>query len=387
MKVLTIFIDMIRANRLSTFNSEIKLDTPLDTAFKELGGTVYNNCFTEGPDTPRGMSSYFTGVSSVNNGCNTRLKWPKFFLDNSIDTVFDIFDNKNYKLDLFSSTSERETGLFPFKIDQRNIHNKSNDLREFLDDVKLEDDHFLFISIPDYHWAFDDFGYTKIGEKKSYEVTKNVWDIVFEYFDKDDFDHIFVFSDHGFKFSAERKKQQNKMMLNDDRTNSIMLHREKHVNTLSTNNKLCSLSDLFPTYQDILGLDIDRGISLLSDNEKEYIVIEDHINFAPSLNQNIELWAVVTSKSIYIRDLDEGVLFDRKSRNTQNVIIPEYDDILLKESSFDQYLDEYKKIFLYKKNISSKSKSKYMNGINRKSTSNLFKRARIFIELLNTRLN
>lgn len=387
MKVLTIFIDMIRANRLSTFNSEIALDTPLDTVFKELGGTVYNNCFTEGPDTPRGMSSYFTGVSSFSNGCNTRLKWPKFFLDNSIDTVFDVFDSMNYKLDLFSSTSERETGLFPSKIDQRNIHNKSNNLREFLNDVKLEDDHFLFISIPDYHWAFDDFGYTKIGEKKSYEVTKSVWDIIFEYFDKDDFDHIFVFSDHGFKFDAERKKQQNKMMLNDDRTNSIMLHREKHVNTLGVNNKLCSLSDLFPTYKDILGLDIDRGISLLSDNEKEYIVIEDHINFAPSLNQNIELWSVVTSKSIYIRDLDEGVLFDRKSRNTQNVIIPEYDDILLRESSFSQYLDEYKKIFLYKSNISSKSKSKYMNGIDRESTSNLFKRARVFIELLNTRLN
>lgn len=383
MKVLTIFIDMIRANRLSTFNNEIKLDTPLDTAFKELGGTVYNNCFTEGPDTPRGMSSYFTGVSSVNNGCNTRLKWPKFFLDNSIDTVFDIFDNMNYKLDLFSSTSERETGLFPFKIDQRSIHNKTNNIREFLDDVKLEDDHFLFISIPDYHWAFDDFGYTKIGEKKSYEVTKNVWDIIFEYFDKDDFDHIFVFSDHGFKFSAERKKQQNKMMLNDDRTNSIMLHREKHVNILSSNNKLCSLSDLFPTYQDILGLDVDRGLSLLSDNEKEYIVIEDHINFAPSLNQNIELWAVVTSKSIYIRDLDEGILFDRQTRNVQNITLSEYDDILLKESSFDVYLNEYNKIFLYKKNITDKTK--YMNGVIRKSGNRFVRRAQILIELLNTR--
>ena len=58
MKVLTVFIDMIRANRLSTFNADVAMDTPLDVAFKNLGGTVYTNCFVPGPDTPRGMSTF-----------------------------------------------------------------------------------------------------------------------------------------------------------------------------------------------------------------------------------------------------------------------------------------------------------------------------------------
>ena len=52
MKILVIFIDMIRPNRLSTFNDKIVADTPLDLSLRELGGTYYTNCFSQGPDTP-----------------------------------------------------------------------------------------------------------------------------------------------------------------------------------------------------------------------------------------------------------------------------------------------------------------------------------------------
>ena len=75
MKILTIFADMIRPNRLSTFNDCLKEDTPIDTKLKMLGGTVYTNCFTPGPDTPRSTATFLTGVDPYLNGCNTRLKW------------------------------------------------------------------------------------------------------------------------------------------------------------------------------------------------------------------------------------------------------------------------------------------------------------------------
>ena len=51
MRVLVVFIDMIRPNRLSIINKNIKDDTPFDKSLKNLGGTLYNNCFTQGPDT------------------------------------------------------------------------------------------------------------------------------------------------------------------------------------------------------------------------------------------------------------------------------------------------------------------------------------------------
>jgi hypothetical protein len=111
MKVLTIFIYMIRANRLSTFNEKVINDTPIDFAFKELGGTVYSNCFTPGPDTPRGISSYYSGKNPYFNGCNVRLKWPQFFLRDEFNTVFDLFLEKDYDMHIFSSMNEKKNGF------------------------------------------------------------------------------------------------------------------------------------------------------------------------------------------------------------------------------------------------------------------------------------
>ena len=371
MKVLTIFIDMIRANRLSTFNGNVKKDTPLDIAFKELGGTAYTNCFTPGPDTPRGISTFYTGVNPYQNGCNTRLKWPRYFLKKELDTIFDIFIDQEFKIDCFASPKERDTGLYPSHINDMNIHNKDYDLDKYLSELKLQNDHFLFISIPDYHWAFDDFGYHTHGEKEAYRVTKSVYDIVFKNLNKDDFDHIFIFSDHGFKFSVERKLEDQKMMLNTDRTNPILFYRSKNQQKLNIDNRLCSLADLMPTYKEILQIYNESEYSILSDKYRDFVVIEDHVNFAPSINQNIELWAVVTKDSIYIRTLDEAIVIDEFSIISSKTINIDNDEILKQNSSFGVYIDEYEKIFRYRDNILSKNT--YMNCKKRKTSSKLHK--------------
>lgn len=383
MKVLTIFIDMIRANRLSTFNSNIKKDTPLDIALKEMGGTTYTNCFIPGPDTPRGMSTFYTGINPYKNGCNTRLKWPQYFLDKDLNTIFDLFIDKGFKIDCFASPKERDIGLYPSHINNMNVHNKDDDLNKYLSELKLQNDHFLFVSIPDYHLAFDDFGYSVSGEKKAYKVVKSVFDIVFNNLNKDDFDHIFIFSDHGFKFSVERKTEPKSYILNEDRTNSIMLHRTKGQESLVKNDKLCSLADLYPTYEAILGNHQTKNFSLLSDNEHKFIVLEDHINFAPSINQNIELWALVNKDIIYIRELDKVSLINRATREVSNEIITEYDDILKNNSSFGAYIDEYEKIFKYRKNILSIDS--YMNCNTRKKSGKFKKYLNILVDLLSYR--
>ena len=380
MKVLTIFIDMIRANRLSTFNGNVKKDTPLDIAFKEMGGTTYTNFFSPGPDTPRGMATYYTGVNSYKNGCNTRLKWPQYFLDKELNTIFDLFIEQGFKIDCFASPKERDTGLFPSHINDMNIHNEDYDLDKYLSELQLQNDHFVFLSIPDYHWAFDDFGYSVSGEKNAYKVTKSVFEIVFNNFSKDDFDHIFIFSDHGFKFNVERRSQAKPYMLDEDRTNSIMLHRSKGQEGLVKNDKLCSIADLYPTYEAILGINQTKSFSLLSDNEHKFIVMEDHINFAPSVNQNIELWALVNKDFIYIRELNKVTHIDRKTREVSSIMIKQYDDILKNESSFGSYIDEYEKIFRYRKNMLSVKV--YMNGKPRKKSHKVKKYLNHFKDLL-----
>jgi arylsulfatase A-like enzyme len=379
MKVLTIFIDMIRANRLSTFNGNVN-KTPLDIAFKEMGGTIYTNCFTPGPDTPRGISTFLTGVDPYKNGCTTRLKWPQYFLDKNLPTVFDIFLEKGYKLDCFSSPRERDNGLLPEHIAKMDIHNHDYNMDDYLSKIELQEDHHLFVSIPDYHWAFDDYGYSTHGEKEAYQVTKSVYDIVFKNLNKDDFDHIFIFSDHGFKFHAETKLEDKKMMLNTDRTNCILLHRAKEQKEINIDDRLCSLADMMPTYKELLGCK-DHGYSIFHGKYREFVVIEDHINFAPSVNQNIDLWAVVKKDSIYIRTLEEAITIDRFDKTISKDIDAENDKILEENSSFGMYMDEYQKIFIYRDNIRAKNDN-YMNGKIRVTQNKLISRFYVIKDLL-----
>jgi len=385
-RILTIFIDMIRANRLSLFNDKIKEDTPLDKIFKELGGTIYNNCFSEGPDTPRAISSYFTGVEPWNNGCNTRLKWPGVFLEDDLKTIFELFSDKNYKIDLFASINEQKIGFFPKYVKEtENIKiNQDNSLSDFFKNIKLEDNHFIFIGLPDYHWAFDDLGYTKKGEKESYKITKKSFDMIFEKFNKDEFDHIFVFSDHGFKFKYERIKYPREFLLNDDRTNIIMIHRRKQQNELSINNKLCSLSDMYATYQDILNINISNGVSLFSDSERDYILAEDHMHFTPSVNQNIELWSLTNKQYIYIRTLEKAILIDRKTKHIEYKILKEYDDVLKNKTSYGKYADEYEKVFKYINNIRLDENIYYTNGLKRKKESKIINIMNILLDFITT---
>ena len=62
MKILVVFVDMIRPNRLSIINKRISPNTPLDEFLKKLGGTFYKNCFSQGPDTPRSKFSLVSGA-------------------------------------------------------------------------------------------------------------------------------------------------------------------------------------------------------------------------------------------------------------------------------------------------------------------------------------
>ena len=52
MKIMMIFIDMFRANILNMFNDNAPY-TNIDNLFEQWGGTIYTNCYTPAPDTPR----------------------------------------------------------------------------------------------------------------------------------------------------------------------------------------------------------------------------------------------------------------------------------------------------------------------------------------------
>jgi len=384
MRVLVVFIDMIRPNRLSIINKNIKDDTPFDKSLKNLGGTLYNNCFTQGPDTPRGMASFATGKIPFENGCNSRIKWPRDFLNKDLKTVYDLFIEKEYKMTFFSNPNEREFGLFPDHITRMDIHNKDYELSKYLKNTELEENHFIFISLPDFHWSIDDNGNTTYGEKKAYKDVTNSFEIIFNIFKKDDFDHIFLFSDHGFKFAHEFKSQPRYMLLNDDRTNILMFHRKKgDINNININNKLCAITDIFYTIDEILNNNNHKK-SLFSKEEIKHIIIEDHLTFETSINLNIELWAIAMHKYIYVRDLENGYLIDRNN-NIKIGIINELDNILKTKSSFKNSFYEHQKVYKYNELILKQTV--FMYGGKRKKISIFFNLYNRIIDLIKSHKN
>lgn len=368
MKILVVFVDMIRPNRLSTINKSISPNTLLDEFLNKLGGTFYKNCFSQGPDTPRGLATFATGKTPNKNGCDTRIKWPRHFLNKDLKTVYDLFIEKNYEMTFFSNPNEREFGIFPEHITNMNIHNNNCDLDKYLKAVKLKKNHFMFISLPDFHWSLDDNGYTVYGEKKAYKDIVNSLEVVFNNFNRDDFDHIFLFSDHGFKFIHEFKIQPKHMLLNEDRTNILMFHRKKgDPNNIKINEKLCAITDIFYTIDEIINKKkLDE--SLFSEREKTYIIIEDHLTFKTSINQYIEIWAVVFKEKIYVRDLENGYLIDRNNK-VEFGVKHQLDSILQKESSFGKSNYEFQKVHKYDELILKKTK--FMYGGQRKKKSQI----------------
>lgn len=88
MKILLAFFDMIRVDHIQMYNPQAE-KTVFDTMFQKIGGTLFSKCYTPAPDTPRSLACLWSGYVPSNNGCDTRIKWPHFFMKEGISTIFD----------------------------------------------------------------------------------------------------------------------------------------------------------------------------------------------------------------------------------------------------------------------------------------------------------
>ena len=80
-------------------------------------------------------------------------------------------------------------------------------------------------------------------------------------------------------------------------------------------------------------------LSLFSDNQRDYIVCEDHLSIdAPEVNQNVDIWALITKNEVYFRIKSCNI--EKNRHIVSENIIPEYDEILKKESQFGRYKDK-----------------------------------------------
>ena len=312
MKCLFIFCDMLRPNILQTYNHKIKKKKPMDLWFEKIGGTLYTDCFTPAPDTPRSMACFYTGLYPKNNGCTLRLHWPMFYLKN-VPTIFDLFKFKKYNMSMYVDVHKKKTGFIPKKnIDDLKIyHNLSLYVHMLKNQVKSEKNIFSFITLNDYHYGIDDYGNNNFGEMKAQKKLSKMFDIIFKNINKEDFDYIVIFSDHGFKFHSEIDKRSDLSLLNEDRT-KVLLHVYKKGDVGFTyKNDFKTIMDIFPTFNDILKIPkfeqpkVD-GISLLNNKKafkNRFIVFEDYTIFTPQINIGHGIWGFRDNISYYYTDL------------------------------------------------------------------------------------
>ena len=342
MKILTIFIDMVRANRLQLFQPSITTKNKLSNYLESLGGTVFSNFITPGPDTARAMSAYFTGKDPWENGCDTRDKLPIAFLDKNLKTNIDLFEEYKYR-QLFFSDPNGRIFLFPKEYTS---HQYNNDLKlsNFLEDINLSGNCHLFIGLSDFHWGLDDLGANLLGEKLGYSKTVNSLSILFDKFDPDTFDQIIIFSDHGFKFSNEYKKQKkvNKLYLhNEDRIRPILFVRKKNQNCINYENRLISLSDINAIYKNILEKKVEN---LFDIPKRNYICFEDHIDFGYSDFMYTEVFGLVNKDHLYIRNFDYCLTLNREGKFIATGANSKYDHILKNQTTFGRKLNYLKKV-------------------------------------------
>lgn len=338
MKILVLFCDMLRANLLRTFNSAIEKEESMDQWFRQLGGTVYANCYTPAPDTPRCLACFYTGLYPKHNGCRTRLQWPKYYLKEGIKTLFDVFLENNYHLVIRENEFRECVGPFP-----QNITNKNpsidifHDLSGFVGALKhhwhTTDKIFAFASLSDYHMAMDDYGYNSWGNHFGQQHLANAWRMIFSEFQPDDFDYVLVLSDHGCKLHDELVRERPLLLLNDDRCKIVMFLRQKGDQVLQYCHDITSIIDVLPTFRDILQVSqpppVD-GCSLLSPQADRFVVLEDHKDFSPKIGGIHELWGIRTAQHSYLESLSDQVLLST-SNDGQYAVVADPSPVLVEE--------------------------------------------------------
>ena len=60
---------------------------------------------------------------------------------------------------------------------------------------------------------------------------------------------ISLYSDHGYKLVGESQTQSSELMLDQDRTNVLMLHKSRENSVLSFDDRLLSLADFLPSFK------------------------------------------------------------------------------------------------------------------------------------------
>ncbi|ERJ97763.1 hypothetical protein HMPREF0860_0469 [Treponema socranskii subsp. socranskii VPI DR56BR1116 = ATCC 35536] len=372
MKILLCFIDMLRPDLLNLYGN--RFVSQVDLFFEKLGGTVYRNCYTPGPDTPRSTACILTGCYPKKNGCDARVKYPKYFLKKNISTFLDVLKDNGIALKFYLDRYNVDIGFLPqgFYTDE-NLCGSDLVIQDYLDKFTVKEDSFNFFYFPDFHNTVMDMDYSEktpqIGLKKLYCILN----ILTEKLDFSNFDYCIFLSDHGYRL----KRDMHKNLLDSYRSRIFLFVHKKGDEKIIYSDKLKSTLDIAPMIAQLYtGKEFKcDGMNLLSEYEHEYVLLEDHADFSVKLNQSIERYGVITPSGKYFTDCSGCWEYSGAVLSSD---MQKYFTSLL-ENNMTQYKENeflFERLQFYKKNIYLKYNSD--GTLRRKSLKLRFKESVFF---------
>ncbi|MBR1647904.1 MAG: hypothetical protein IJ685_14200 [Selenomonadaceae bacterium] len=314
MKILMVFVDMLRAVNQNLCNKSVPWNK-LDEALAKFGGTVYSKCYSPAPDTPRGLASIWTGTYPKMNGCNSRIKYPRYFLNDNLDNIWKLFERNHMSLNLFVEKYCLEAGELPFSCEERNdiAIFDDNDLNRFVRSVKIRDNSVTFITLNEYHHGIDALHCLEDLEHV-YKTVGNKIDLIFDSLGRDTFDIVVIFSDHGCLLKGDSLIYHNGRI----QTYLQLWVKNAGMDTLTVDNRMCSCMDIFPTMaflMDDFVLNRVDGLNLFMNIGHPFLVIEDYFDFSATLSQVLGWYGIIFPNLFFRTDCSgkwysEGGEFD-----------------------------------------------------------------------------
>lgn len=344
---------MLRANLLNTYNNSVEKNE-LDKFLEEFGGTSYVKAYSSSCETYRslGMVSYgkipkYTKINSR----NILFEWDSNCLGN-------ILESSKYKTKVIGDSLGVETGVYNcFSKDKLKIDYENNPLEfvvENINKMKQEEKSCIFLCLELPHQIRDDYYFDgKFAGKIIVNEVAKTLKTLFDKIDKDSFDNILIFSDHGYKDDF----LPNLELINDDRAKIFLHTRKKNQVLLEKKLELRHITDIYSTLLEYSEIE-NKGKKLSDSEGHEFIVIEDYKNWEKNSIDYIEeenIWGVRSDKYFYITDLVNEKLYFEKE-------VGIYEEQKIKDIMRDQFIQILEKNTLkFKKRKNSLNLEKIQN--------------------------
>lgn len=357
-------IDMLNTSELNLFNSK-KLISDLEKEILRSNPRIFLNSFTQGADTTRSLSNFWTGINLGSNGVYHTGDSPNIYLIK--DDFLQIFHKNDFKINIYTSLYKRFS--LPPNYEEYSAVNKSENIDEFLSELaltlKTHENTLTYIDIHDYHWSIDDYGANQKGISKGLEesfLTLNKIDNKIDNL----IDFKIVFSDHGHLYTGQIESQRNieKYVLDDSRIKTLFSISQRSSNKITFDSRLTSLIDVFPSLIDFANLEYDisdlDGFSVFKNESHKFLFSENSYSLYRNKDLSIDTWKIISLDGFYQIDR-----YNKETKQGQIDIILAMDYLLKNSLSYKNHALEKTQKRKFNSAIELDISSKYTSGNSR----------------------